>query len=229
MKTYSLKVEKREVKGKKNNNLREKFFIPAVLYGPGIENQNLVMKKTDFMKIYNEAGPSSLIDLQVGDDKPVKVLIQDYQTDPRSSDITHIDFYQVQAGKKITTSVELEFIGEAPAVKELSGTLVKNYDEIEIECLLSDLEKLENVKVDLSVLVDFSAAIHVKDLPIPQGIKVLVNPNEVVALVMPVVEEKPEPVAPEMPGEVKAEGEAEAEGKEADGKEAKSGQDKKKE
>jgi large subunit ribosomal protein L25 len=216
MATYLLKAKSRDITGKEVNQLREKDLIPAVLYGPDIENKNLTVNKNEFWKIYNQAGSSSLIDLQINDEAPVKILIQDYQTDPLTGDIIHIDFYQIKEGKKITTQVELEFIGEAPAVKELGGILVKSFDEIEIRCLPKDLEKVEKVQVDLSSLKTYSDAIYIKDLNVPEEIKITADDDELVALVSPPKEEEEEEPVP-VEGE-EAVAEAEEGAKKASGK-----------
>ncbi len=230
MATYTLKVKKRELEGEKVSKLREQGLIPAVLYGHDIKNQNLSIAKNDFLKVYEQAGSSSLIDLQIDEAKPVKTLIQDFQINPLTDEIIHIDFYQIKEGEKITTTVELEFTGEAPAVKELGGVLVKNYYEIGIECLPKDLELIEKISVDLSVLKTFNDAIYIKDLQMPAEIKILEYPDQVVALVAPPREEEKEEEKPaeEMPEEVGAkegeetkEGEKEPEAKEAESAEAK--------
>jgi len=194
MTNFLLKGQDREIKGKRVKNLREQNLIPAVLYGHGLKNQNLAVKKNDFLKVYEKSGESSLIDLQVNDAKPVKILIHDIQRDPKSNEIIHIDFYQIREDEKITTHVKLEFAGEAPAVKELGGVLVKNYDELEIECLPKDL--ISSIYVDLTSLKTFSDAIHVKDLLVPASIKIFASPDEVIALVTEVKEEKVVEVKP---------------------------------
>ncbi len=199
MATYLLKAQSRDITGKEVNQLREKDLIPAILYGPDIENKNLAVSKNEFWKIYNQTGSSSLIDLQIDDEAPIKILIQDHQTDPLTGDIIHLDFYQIKEGKKITTEVELEFVGEAPAVKELGGILVKSFDEIEIRCLPKDLEKVDKIQVDLSSLKTYSDAIHIKDLNVPEGIKITAEDDELVALVSPPREEE-EPLPAEEEG-----------------------------
>jgi large subunit ribosomal protein L25 len=211
MATYSLKAQTREQLGKKVYKLRDDDLIPCVLYGQDIKNQNLTVKKQEFLKLYNEAGASSLIDLQIDETKPVKILIHDYQLDPRTDNIIHIDFYQIKEGKKITTTVELEFVGESPAVKEWGGIIVKNYDEVEIECLPSALETIDTVKVDLTVLKNFNDAIHIGDLKVPEGIKLTEEPDTVVVQVSQPKEEVEEVVAKPIEGE---EGEEGVEGEE---------------
>ena len=196
MTTFTLKAEPRELIGKKAQKLREQNLIPAVLYGHNIKNQNLAVKKNDFFKVYSQVGESSLINLQINEARPIKTLIHDLQLDPVNDEIIHVDFYQVREDEKIKAHLKLEFEGEAPAVKELGGVLVKNIDEVEIECLPNDLELLKEIKVNLTGLKNFNDAIHIKELSIPSGIKILTSPDEVVALITEIQEEKIEEIKP---------------------------------
>lgn len=163
--------------------MREQGNIPAVLYGHGIETKSLEVAEQPFLKLYKQAGESSLVELAVNDANPIKVLIHDIQRDPVTDRVIHVDFYQVRMDEKLTAEVELNFIGESPAVKEQSGILVKSMNTVEIRCLPKDL--IHRLDVDISVLKTFDDMIHVKDLTFPQGIEVLSDPGNAVALVTP--------------------------------------------
>jgi large subunit ribosomal protein L25 len=164
-------------------------FMPAVLYGKGLDNKNLKVKKVDFEKSFRTAGESNLIDLDFGSG-PVKVLVKDVQHDVMKNFLTHADFYQVNMKEKITTEIPLHFIGEAKAIKELGGTLIKDMDSLEVECLPSDL--VDHIDVDISVLNTYDDAIRVSDLKLPKGIALVHHTNEMIAAVKePKVEEEP--------------------------------------
>jgi large subunit ribosomal protein L25 len=215
-----LVVQKREIFGKKVNSLRRESLIPAELYGHGIENIHLSVPAKEFSKLFKEAGESTIINLNL-ENKKLPVLIHEVSVDPLSDKIIHIDFYQVRMDEKITTSVPLEFIGVSAAVKEKEGILVKAVQEIEVEALPADLP--HNIEVNLSQLSDIGMNIHVKDLEIDKKVKVLADPETVVATVTePAKEEVVEkPITVE---EVKVEGEEkkeEGEEKEAEKEEEK--------
>lgn len=177
--TLNLEAQTRKIIGKKVKDLRRSGLIPAVVYGKDVKPQNLSVQATPFAKLYKEAGESTLIDLKVDSAAPVKVLIQEVQADPLTGSLSHVDFRQIKMTEKIKAEVLLKFIGEAPAIKELGGTLIKGIDKIEIECLPGDL--VHEIEVDLSVLKTFEDRIHLKDLKIPAGIKVLSDINATVA------------------------------------------------
>jgi large subunit ribosomal protein L25 len=187
-----LSVQKRDILGRKVKSLREQGLIPAELYGHGSENVHLSVPIKEFTKLFKEAGESTIINLNLENEK-LPVLIHDLQKNPLTDEISHIDFYQVRMDEKISTSVPLEFIGEAPAVREKGGILIKAVQEIEIEALPADLP--HKIEVDLSKLSDIGTNIHVKDLKIDEKVKVLIDAETVVVTVTEPakeeVEEKP--------------------------------------
>lgn len=200
--------------------------IPAVLYGYGIDPQNVEVESRQFYKLFTGAGYTTMLTLQVegGEDHPV--FIREVQIHPLKSTITHIDFYKVRMDEAISAKVPLKFVGESPAVKVLTGTLVRNMDELEVEALPTDMP--HDIEVDISSLVDFEGVIQVKDITLPEGVITHVDLEEAVALVQPprseaemdalseeVKEdvESVEGVKKEVPAEEGAEGEAAAEGK----------------
>jgi large subunit ribosomal protein L25 len=164
---------------------REDGLVPGILYGPGIENISLEVNLKEFNVVFKEAGESSLITLESSSDsKKYLVLINEIQKDPITGEVIHIDFYQPNLTKKVEVSVPLVFIGTPPAVKELGGTLVKNFSEIEIRALPQKL--IHSIDVMVDVLKNFEDVIMVKDLKISEDIEIIKDPEEIIALVTPV-------------------------------------------
>ncbi|MBI2459716.1 MAG: 50S ribosomal protein L25 [Parcubacteria group bacterium] len=177
-------------------SLRVAGFIPAVIYGFGKTNQNIKIKKHDFEKVFAIAGEFNLVDLSINQAPPAKVIIKDVQRHGLTDGVIHVDFYQVDMSKKITAQIPLNFIGEAKAVKELGGTLVRNMAAVEVECLPGDL--VSHIDVDISVLANFDQFIRLHDLALPGGLALVQQTNEAV---VGVVETKAEAEAPK-PAEV---------------------------
>lgn len=212
METFNLSAKVRTVVGKAVETLRAADQIPAIIYGHKVENKNLVVAANEFKKIFTAAGESSLIDLSIEGTAPVKVLVTDVQYSPVRHQLAHIDFYQVRMDEEIHATIPLVFVGEAPAVKELGGTLITSMTELEVKCLPGDLVK--EIAVDLSNLKTFEDQIAVEDLTIPGKMEILAEPKAVIATVAEpheeeVIEAAPEAaVAPEVIGEKKEEAEA---------------------
>lgn len=179
MNTIALTVQRRDVFGKQTNALRRAGKIPGVLYGRDTKPISLSIDEIPFQKVWHVAGESSLIDVHVGDGRPVKALIQELQFDPASGKILHVDLHQVNMNEKIEVDITLGFEGESAAVKELGGTLVKDHDTIKVECLPQDL--VRELTVDLSALQTFDDAIRVADITLPHGLTLLSKGDEILA------------------------------------------------
>jgi len=182
MLTLSAKI--RKIRGKKVKTLRNKGVLPVVLYGPKIKNESLEVSLKDFEKILNEAGESTLISLETeGKKEKNLVLIHEIKFDPLTSKPTHADFYQPILTEEIEVKIPLIIEGEAPAVKNLGGTLVKNISEIEVRALPQHLPK--EIKINVDNLETFEDNVLIKDLKLPEGVKILRKSEEIIAHVAP--------------------------------------------
>ncbi len=212
----SLTVEKRDKKAAPAK-LRKAGKMPAVFYGPKEETTSISVPLSIFKKAWKEAGESSVLILKDGD-KEHEVLIHEVDVHPLSGEPRHADFYVIEKGKKVKVEVALVFSGVAPAVKEKGGILVKVLREIEVEAAPKDLPR--EIIVDIGKLVELTDVIHAKDLAVPAGVELKINPEEVVASIAEAKEEVVEVAAPidmsaievEAKGKEVKEGEAGAEG-----------------
>ena len=174
---FKLSAVKREIKGEK---VRAAGLLPAVVYGAEGGAVSLSLVNKEFNKLYDQAGESSLIDLDVENKDAGKVLIHDVQYDPVSGRVIHVDLRRIDMSKPINASVELVCVGESPAIKASGGTIVKNFEEVEVECLPKDL--VNHIDIDLSVIKTFDEAVKVSDLKIPAGM-VITEPSAETILV----------------------------------------------
>lgn len=176
----SLNVKIREAKGKKTNQLRQAGIVPAEVYGPGEKNLSLQVNEKEFMKVFKEAGESSLVELTIEGQKDKKpVLIHEIQKDPVTSRPIHIDFFQASLKEEVEVAIPLVFEGVSFAVKDLGANLVKNMTEIEVKALPQNLP--HEIKVDLSILKEIGSHILVKDLKVAGNVEILKKPDEIVA------------------------------------------------
>lgn len=190
---FSLTLEKRDIFGKKLNALRKEGKLPVTIYGPKEKAASYFVPLMPFKKVYQGAGESSIVTLVVeGDEKDA--LIHDVSTHPVTGEPLHADFYVIEKGKKVQVKVPLEFEGVSPAVKTLGGVLVKVLHEVEIEAMPRNLP--HNLVADISKLNTFEDQILVKDITLPEGVTLIADPEEVVALVSEPKEEKLEEETP---------------------------------
>lgn len=169
--------------GRDNWQTREGGSVPAVVYGSAMEPKNVAVDRKALFNAFREAGESTLVDLLINGDQPIKVLIQDLQYDPMTSEIIHADFRVVDLTKEITAEIKLHFVGESPAIKELGGIMVHAMVEIEVRALPTAL--VSALEVDISKLKTFEDTIKISDLVLPAGITVVDDLNQTIALVAP--------------------------------------------
>ena len=188
----TLEVTKRDVAGASAPALRRAGSIPAVVYGAHQEATPVAVDAGAFSKVLKEAGEATIVSL-TGLGAALPTLIHEVDLDPVTNRPRHIDFYAVTKGEKVEVAIPLVFVGVSPAV-ETGANLVKVLHEIEVEADPMNLP--HHIEVDLSLLKVINDRIHAKDLMLPAGVALNIEPEEVVALVQEVVEEKEEVVAP---------------------------------
>ncbi|HSB90423.1 MAG TPA: 50S ribosomal protein L25 [Anaerolineales bacterium] len=220
MDRLELKATPRGVRGKQVRALRRAGRLPAVLYGRGTEPVALELDAQEATKVLAHVSASTLLELQVGGDAH-QVLVREVQRHAIRRSIEHVDFLKVAMDVAIRTSVPVELLGEAPAVKTLGGVLVTGVSEIEVEALPADLPG--RISVDLEPLAEIDSRITVADLFLGKGVKVLTDPASVIARVIYQVEEKLEEEVPVAAVEVEPEviGRGKKEEEEIEGEEGK--------
>ncbi len=208
MEKVSLEAEVREKTGKEAvKKLRECGLIPAVVYKAGEKTVNLKVSHQALLKaLHTEAGENAIINLKLSDDKksPAKksssthksstdkktktVIIKEIQYHPVKGNILHIDFNQISLTEKLTVDVPVEVKGESQGVKE-GGVLEHILWELKVECLPTKIpERIETDVTDLKI----GDSIYVKDLKVPEDIKILADPEAIVISVKPPTVEKVE-------------------------------------
>lgn len=201
-----LKLKAQKRKAKENIGADE---LAAVVYGNGLETQSLKLNRSEFSKVFAIAGESNLIELDL-DGNTTKTIVKDIQRHPVKDLIRHVDLYQVNMKELIDAEIPLHFVGESKAVRELGGILIKEINDLKVECLPGDL--VNNIDVDISVLKTIDDVIRVEDLNIPKTMTALIDGDTIVAMIAQAKEEvEPEPVVEEV-----AEGETKGEAKKED-------------
>lgn len=189
----TLSVEKRAKTGSGNPALRRSGFIPGVVYGAHHESTPITVEARAFGKVFKEAGEATIVTLEGLGAEAIPTLIHEIDFDPITSAPRHVDFYAVTKGQKVQVAIPLEFIGVSEAV-EKGSNLVKVMHELEVEA--DPMRLPHNIEVDISVLKQVGDRIQARDLSLPAGVALAIEPEEVVALIQEVVEEKVEEVAP---------------------------------
>jgi len=229
MEEITLDVQLREETGKaKVKDLREKGFIPAVVYGEGKTSLSIKVSHHELVRlIHQHRLENAVLNLKIKDDKknkPRSCLIKETQYDPVTGDIVHVDFNEISLTKVIKVNVPVVAKGEPQGVKQEGGSLEHILWEIEVECLPTDIPK--EIEIEVSHL-KMGESIHVRDIKFPDNIRVINSLDAMVLLVAaPVKEEVP---VEAVEGEEKLEPEVIKEKKEAPAEVAEEDKEKEKE
>jgi large subunit ribosomal protein L25 len=160
--------------------LRREGRIPAVVYGHS-EPVHFSVSAREFHKTFHHISESMIFTVQVGKEKR-EVLIKDYVEDITTGKITHLDFFEIERGKKLRTHVEIELVGSSIGVRE-GGILDQSIHEVEIECFPKDIP--EKIVVDVTELRK-EQSVHVGELVVGAGVKILTGEDQtVVSVVIP--------------------------------------------
>ena len=205
-----LTAEKRDIFGKELKRARETGKMPVVIYGAKDKATSLFVMTKEFKKLLSQAGESTMITVDAGDLKR-DVLIHDVDFHPVNGEPIHADLYVVDKTKTVEVKVPLRYEGVSLAVKDLGGTLVKVLHELEIEVLPTHIP--HEVIVDISLLATLESQVLVRDLKVPKEVKVLIEPETVVAAISVAKEEPIEEVPVDLSAiEVEKKGKKEEEG-----------------
>jgi len=208
----TLAAQHREITGKAVARLRRAGQLPAVVYGHGVASNNVTVDSHEFDVLRKRIGPNALVDLSVDGSTALPVLIHDVQIHPVHRRPLHADLFLVRMTEELTVDVPLVATGESHAVVQLNGTLLHPTETLRVKALPDHLP--QSIEYSIDSLIDFDAAIYVRDLTIPSDVTLLTDPDEIIAKVQaPRIEIEEEPVVEE--GELE-EGELE-EGEGAEG------------
>jgi large subunit ribosomal protein L25 len=157
--------------------LRREGRLPAVMYDNTGKAVLLDLNAKDFAKLYGTITESTLIDVKIDGSKDAIAFVKDAQYNIITDTVTHVDFYEVEAGKKIRTKIPVRLTGSPEGVRT-GGILEAGTEELDVECLPKNLPP--RVVVDVSDL-QLNHSIHVKDVVVPEGVKVLTDPHLTIA------------------------------------------------
>lgn len=188
MEKVVLKATKRNVVGKQVRAMRREGKLPAVIYGRHNEPIIISLDSHTASLALGRLSSSSLVTIDV-DGTEYATLVREKQRDYIKNRLLHVDFLAVSQDETLTATVRLHFVGVSIAVKDYNAVLVHNLEELEVECLPADLP--ERINVDISVLSRIGDGIRVRDVVVSDKVRILENPDTMVAVATaPKVEEE---------------------------------------
>lgn len=191
MATQSAQVtakQRKELGSRANKRLRDSGFVPGVVYGHKEAVIPVTLPKKELTTHIDHG--THLFDLAL-DGKSEKVLVKEVQYDHLGLEILHIDFARVSLDEKVEVTVALELKG-TPKGEAEGGVLQQIISELEIECLVTDIPEV--IRHNVSDM-EKDSVLHIKDLKLPPGVRVLQDEDLIVATVKEIAEEAPVEVA----------------------------------
>jgi len=176
-------VAQRELTGsRETRRLRKQGLVPGVLYGGGAPVAISVGERELRRALTGEGGLHAILDVEIdGAGKTHPSILKDYQVDKIRGGVTHVDLQEVRLDQTIHASVTVQLVGgdNAPGVRE-GGVLSQPLRELSVEAL--PLEVPPTIELDVSALA-IGDALRVSDVVVPEGVKLLDDPDTVVASV----------------------------------------------
>lgn len=172
--SISLKVQKRDVLGKKVKGLYRDGKVIGNLYGRGKESIPIVGDYEPMRKVIEEAGKNHPIELSVEGDADHLVLIKNVDYDPVKGRARHIEFHMVNRNEKVEAEVPVELVGTAPAV--LAGNIVITLnDTVLVEAIPTSLP--DHLEANAELLKDPDDMITLADIALPANVEFIDEPT----------------------------------------------------
>jgi len=176
MEQIELQAATREILGKKVRFLRQQGITPVHLFGHNVKSLALQCDTTQLQQVLAQAGKTRLVSLQLDKGKkPRSIMIREIQKDWRTGGILHVDLYQVKTTEKTKVEVPIVLVGEAPALKLKENMLAQELNSLTVEGFPADIPP--SIEVDVSSLTEVDQAIRIKDIPLPEEVTVLNDPE----------------------------------------------------
>jgi len=183
MQNKQLNIELRSKTGKGiSRQLRNADMVPGVVYGKGIDPMAVSIKYRELQSaLAGEGGQNNLITLVGGGslDQSVAIII-DLQRDALRGTYKHVDLHRINMTEKLRVTVPIVLKGEAIGVKE-GGLLDVSQHELHVDSLPGNIP--DYIEIDVTDLA-VTHTIHVSEITVPDGVKILDNPNTSVVSVL---------------------------------------------
>lgn len=166
----TLKVDERDVRGKKVAKLRREGLTPGVVYGAGIEPVAIQVAEGDLKKVVVAAGKHTPVHL-TGKTRRI-AMIKDADIDPTKNAIRHVSFHAVRADQPVVAEVPIRLVGEGESEAEKAGLIIlQNLDRIEVKALPMDLP--EALEVSVLGLTEDGQKLTIGDITLPTGVELV--------------------------------------------------------
>lgn len=181
MAEFELAAEVRAIRGKKVRRLRQRGYVPGIVYGPAINPISVQFPYRVIERTLMNAGGTNLIDIAV-DGQIYPSLAREVQRDAIRGDILHVDFLAVDASQRIRVEVPVVMEGRSPVIAAREGILITGRSSLTLEVFPDDIRN--RIVIDLTKLTELGAEVLVRDLEFGENVTVHNDPNEMIAKIV---------------------------------------------
>lgn len=175
-----IKLQKRELLGKKAKRLLKNDVVPAVIYSSKGDSIIVQGQYGELIKLLAAATTTTLVDLDIDGEK-MKAVIKNVDTDPITDHIRHVSFFAVDPKTEMIFAIPYKLIGNSLAVKNNLGVLVQVSQSLDVRTTVANL--IPEIVVDISGLDTAGMTILVSDLVLPEGIHLIREEDKHIAVV----------------------------------------------
>lgn len=211
-----IKLDKRELRGKKIKQLREEDLVPAVVYNSKGESVNVTIEKGVAVQLYKTATPTTILELDLNG-REKKAIVKDFDINPRTDQILHVSFFEIDPKVEMDFTIPFTLKGVSPAVKNNLGILIQVSDSISVRCKLENL--IPEIEIDVTTLEHPGQTVSMNDIELPDGIELVHKEDEDAPIAtitqlqkIEIIEEEPEEGEEDEEGTEGEEGEDEEKG-----------------
>jgi large subunit ribosomal protein L25 len=180
MEEIVLTANRRNIVGKQVKAIRREGKLPAVIYGHHIDPISIELDLRETARSLTGLAPSALVTVDIDGEKH-RTLVREKQRNKITGTLLHVDFLAVSMTEKLRAQVYVEIVGTSPAIRDLNGVLVTGLEVVQVECLPKDLP--ERITVDISELKEVGDGVYIRNLVVPEEVKILEDPDTMVVLI----------------------------------------------
>ncbi|AEE96874.1 50S ribosomal protein L25 [Mahella australiensis] len=176
----ALAIEKRQETGSgAAARLRRSGMIPGVVYGKSIAPINVKVPVKELREIISKHGRNAVLNLNI-EGQTLAAVIKDLQHDLMGTQYEHVDFQHILMNEVIKTKVPIRLQGEG-LIESKGGLVMLQLDELDVECLPDSLPEV--IEIDVSDM-EVGQSLKVADINVPENVRIISNPDEIVLAVM---------------------------------------------
>lgn len=195
--TTQINGKVRQTTGKKaNRRVRADGWLPGIIYGHKQDPVAVLLPSNELYQALRKGAHVLTVNLESGTEQ---VLVKEVQYDHLSQYMVHVDLTRVDLSERVKVMVQIILRGTPKGATE-GGVLEQVLAEMEVECVVTQIP--ESVRVSVAEL-GIGQALHISDVPLPEGITATGDPETVVCLCR-VLGEEPAPEAAAEAGEAGA-------------------------